>query len=226
MNRPTRCVFLFGWLALCIVHLFVAESSAGQIIGVSQDPPLPMTFVGDDSNDDMIVVGTPSNPIVVVPDGSTTNPWMKIFTVNRDHQGWSETGPGSMVNVMEFITFPPTSTLPVVDWHEDIDPTFGDGAKFKWAGGTIMTSGGVFPGMVSPDGKSIWFDFPPTPPGTPIKITKNLMWIGPPAVVTPGPVGTNNYTIKINERPSVPEPSGIVLSLFAIVASASLRRAR
>jgi hypothetical protein len=200
---------------------------AGVLIGVSQDPPPPMgPFFGNDSNEDMILVGSESNPIPVTPNPSSTAPWMKLFTMNRDGQGWAESGPLSMVNVMEFITFPPTTSgPPVVDWHEDIipDPSFPDSDKFKWAGGTIMTPAGVFPGVTSTDGRSIWFDFPPLPPGAPIKITKNLMWTG--GTITPGPNGTNNYTVKINERPSIPEPSFAALAGLALLgAVCGLRR--
>jgi hypothetical protein len=132
-----------------------------------------------------------------------------------------------MVNVMEWITFPPT-TRPtgVVDWHEDIvvDPSAPDGANFKWAGGMIITPFGTFPGITSTDRKSIWFDFPPMPPGVPFKISKDLMWTG--GVITPGPNGTNNYIIKINERPSTPEPSAVTLAALALIGAAGHFRRR
>lgn len=198
-----------------VLLLLVGTAWAGTQIGVLNDPPLPMgPFIGDDGNDDMIMVGSPSQPIVVTPDPSSTTPWMKQFVINRDGQGWSPSGPLSMVSVMEFITFPPT-TVPIVDWHEDIDPTVGDGANFKWAGGTIETPLGIFPGGTSTDGQSIWFEFPPLPPLLPIKISKQLMWTG--GVITPGPTGTNNYIIKVNERPSIPEPSSTFLAMTAIM---------
>jgi PEP-CTERM motif len=214
------------WLAALVTMAFAASATtarAGTLIGVSQDPPPPMTFVADNNNDDMIMVGGPTNPVPITPDPTTTTPWMKIFTINRDGQGWSTSGPLSMVSVMEFITLTPSplpgTTFPrVVDWHEDIDPTFGDGGMFKWAGGVIDTPFGPFPGTTSADGKSIWFEFPPLPPGLPFKITKNLMWTG--GVITPGQAGTNNYVIKINERPSVPEPATLVLVGLAFGGSA------
>lgn len=223
-RRLSQTVVAF--LFFVAVGSFCSVTFAGVLIGVGQDPPPPMgPFFGDDNNDDMIMVGSPSGPIPIVPDPNSTAPWMKLFTINRDGQGWSETGPLSMVNVMEFITFPPTTSPPIVDWHEDIvpDPTFPDSDRFKWAGGSILTPNGSFPGMVSPDGKSIWFEFPPLPPGIPIKITKDLMWTG--GTITPGPTGTNNYTIKINERPSIPEPGGVALTALAFIGcAAGLRR--
>ena len=208
-----RCAL--RWLVvIAVLQLASLPAFAGTIIGVGQTPPPPMgPFIGDDDNEDMIMVGSLTNPIPITPDPSSTVPWMKQFVINRDGQGWSSSGPNSMVTVMEVFAFTPT-TLPIIDWHEDIDPTVGDGGMFKWAGGTITTPEGTFPGLTGTDGKSIWFDFPPVPPGAPIKVTKQLMWIGPPSVVTPGPNGTNNYIIKVNERPSIPEPcSGTLLGI-------------
>jgi len=211
-------------LLLAVVVVSSSTGWAGTLIGVGTDPPLPMEFSGNDEMEDMILVGTESNPVPVVPE--TTGPaWMKFFTINRDGQGWSPSGPNSMVTVMEFIHFTPSTTsVPfVVDWHEDIDPTFGEGGSFKWAGGEIHTPAGPFPGSTSADGKSIWFTFPPVPVGAPVKITKHLMWTGD--VITPGPNGQNNYRIKINERPSVPEPSSLALVGFGM-ALALLRMSR
>jgi hypothetical protein len=184
-------------------------------------------FRGDDSLDDKILIGA-AGPIPITVDTSPSAPaWMKILEINRDGQGWSPTGPLSMVNIMEFIVIQPssTSTQPIVDWHEDIDPNFGDGANFKWAGGAIDIPGlGSFPGMVSPDGKSIWFDFPPLQPGVPFMINKDLMWNGP--VITPGQNGTNNYVVKINERPSIPEPSALYGLTAGLLGLAWLSRRR
>jgi hypothetical protein len=207
MRRPLRSLVLAA-LLLATFALSSSSSLAGVLIGVGTDPPLPMEFSGNNELQDMIMVGTESNPVPVVPE-PTGPAWMKFFTINRDGQGWSPTGTNSMVSVMEFIRFTPSTTsVPfVVDWHEDIDPTFGEGGSFKWAGGEIVTPAGAFPGSTSTDGKSIWFNFPPVPIGAPIKITKNLMWTG--GVITPGPNGQNNYRIKINERPSIPEPSAM-----------------
>jgi hypothetical protein len=230
MRVNNRSVVQSGWfIIVCSILMSLGSSAhAGTIIGVSQSPPPPMgPFVSDDNNNDMIMVGSESGPIPIAPDPSTTTPWMKQFVINRDGQGWSPTGPLSMVNVMEWITFPPTTApFPIVDWHEDIvvDPTAPDGATFKWAGGTITTPLGTFPGTTSTDGKSIWFDFPPMPPGIPFKISKDLMWTG--GVITPGQNGTNNYIIKINERPSTPEPSSAMLVALALVSAAGPLRRR
>lgn len=220
---PSAALNLLTFAAWLV--LFSATAQAGVLIGVGQDPPPPM---GPFEGTDMIMVGDPSNPIPIVPD-PTGPPWMKQFVINRDGLGWATEGPLSMVTVMEIITFPPTTApgLRPIDWHEDIDPTVGDGGMFKWAGGVIEVPFGTgappIPGMVSPDGKSIWFNFPPAPPGAPIKITKQLMWNGP-GPITPGPAGTNNYVIKVNERPSVPEAATSVLAGLAICGAGVIRR--
>jgi hypothetical protein len=204
------------------------EAIAGQQVGVGQDPAPPMgPFFGTD----MIMIGTPSEPASITLDPTTTTPWMKTFVLNRDGLGWATDGPLSMALVMESIAFPP-STIPggttsprPSDWHEDIDPTVGDGGSFKWAGGSILIGTATYPGMTSTDGKSIWFSFPPIPPSAPpVKITKQLMWTG--GVITPGPNGSNNYTIKINERPSVPEPSTLALVGAGLLGAGRLRQGR
>jgi hypothetical protein len=186
--------------------------------------------MGPFTGTDMIMVGSESNPVPVVPDPTTTAPWMKQFILNRDGKGWATDGPLSMATVMETITFPPSTsgtTVRPIDWHEDIDPTVGDGGSFKWAGGTIEVPMGSppIPGMVSGDGKSIWFNFPPVPPGLPIKINKQLMWAGR-TPITPGPSGTNNYLIKVNERPSIPEPATALVIGVAAAAGLGVRRRR
>lgn len=171
------------------------------------------------------MVGTATEPIPVVLDPSGPA-WTKQFTINRDGQGWSPTGPLSMVNVMEWLTFPPgTTTLRPTDWHETIVPTAGDGTDFKWAGGSILIGTSTYPATVSGDGKSIWFDFPPIPPSAPpVKINKDLMWIG--GVITPGPNGSNNYVITVTEQPSVPEPSTVVLVSVMVAGMALVVRTR
>jgi len=207
---------------------------AGVLTGVGQNPPPPMgPFPGDNEMEDMIMVGGLDNPIPIVPDPNGP-PWMKIFEIDRRGEGWSTSGPGSMITVMEFITFPPAdpsgAPLPrIIDWHEDIDidPTMGDGADFKWAGGVIELFGSgapPIPGMVSDDGKSIWFDFPPFPPGLPIKITKQLMWAGDGPITGSDP--DNIWRIKVNERPSVPEPATLSLAGLAAIGVAGLIRRR
>jgi hypothetical protein len=223
-QTETRSRLLYA----CTCLLLVGQATmvhAGQEIGVGTDPPPPMgPFLGNDDQDDMIMVGSPSNPVGITP-VLTGPPWMKEFVINRDGQGWSPDGPLSMVTVMEVIQILPSTrgtTLRVVDWHEDIDRTVADGGNFKWAGGSIDTPFGSFPGMTSTDGSSIWFNFPPLPPLVPFKITKQLMWTGP--VITPGQTGMNDYRIKINERPSIPEPSTLALAGMAIAVSTGLSR--
>src|SRR5262245_66580441 len=85
-----------------------AGAQAGPIVGVRQDPPPPM---GPFTGSDMIMVGSPNEPVPIVLDPTTTTPWMKQFTNNRDGLGWATDGPLSMVTVMESIAFPP-STVP------------------------------------------------------------------------------------------------------------------
>ena len=201
---------------------FSAAVLAGTVVGVGQDPPPPM---GPFTGSDMIMVGSPDQPIPIVVDPTTTTPWMKQFVINRDGMGWATDGPLSMVTVMESIIFPPSTTGGTtsprpIDWHEDIDPSVGDGGSFKWAGGSILIGTASYPGTTSTDGKSIWFDFPPIPPSAPpVKITKTLMWTG--GVITPGPNGQNDYIVKINERPSVPEPASIALAGWLLAATVS-----
>lgn len=227
-RQRVRCRFA---LASAILLAITTPLHAGTLIGVGTDPPLPMNFTGQE----MIMVGAPTAPVTVIPE-LTGPPWMKQFTINRQGIGWpgppapgQPPNPGNMVGVMEFITFGPStypgSTVPIrpVDWHEDIDPTVGDGADFKWAGGSIEVPMGSppIPGVISADGKSIWFNFPPAPPGLPIKVNKQLMWNG--GVVT-GSDPDNTYIIKINERPSVPEPATLWLGGLALAAGVLQRR--
>jgi hypothetical protein len=222
--------------ALVVATVGGTTATAGMLTGVGQDPPPPMgPFTGDDENGDMIMVGDVNNPIPIVPVPGGP-PWMKEFIINRDGQVWGTSGDQSMVTVMEVVTFlagpssiPGTTGPRVIDWHEDIDPTVGDGALFKWAGGTIELFGSgapPIPGEVGGEGgRSIWFNFPPFPPGLPVKITKQLMFAGD-GPITHGPDGTNNYRIKVNERPSVPEPGALVLVALAALGVLRVGRRR
>lgn len=227
-----RCLS-FGLLTVAAVTFgFAPKVFAGLLIGVEQSIFTPTgPFVGDDAQDDNISVGSLTFPIPVQPKIGA-DPWVKEFVVNRDGQGWSTSGPDSMITITEALSIHgvdpnnPLALPRVIDWHEDIDPTAGDGANFKWVGGTLTIPGpieivpGPYAGTVSADGKSIWFDFPPLPI-VPILITKQLMWAGPEPVM-PGPDGTNNYRIFVSERPSItPEPASAVL-LAACVLGAVL----
>jgi len=226
--EPSRA--LQPLLAAAIIGCLVYSSTAyaGTLTGVGQDPPPPEgPFEGDNEQGDMIMVGSASEPVPITPD-PTAPPWTKDFVINRDGQGWATDGELSMVPVMEFLTFLPGSSstgepVQIIDWHEDIDTTFGDGENFKWAGGTIEmlgSSSDPIPGEVSDDGKSIWFEFPPFPPDTVVKVNKQLMWAGS-GPITPGPSGENDYRIRINEQPSVPEPSALLLTGLAMLAFVS-----
>ena len=197
--------------ALCIVS--ASGTKAGVLVGINPLPS-PGPYSGDDNNGDMITVGTPSEPIPITPDPSGSA-WIKQFTINRDGQGWS---PGQTVTVMEWLTFPPTSTLRPTDWHETILPTTGPNSNFEWGGGSILIGTSTYPATLSGDGKSIWFDFPPIPPSAPpAKITKTLVWTD--GVITPDQNGSPNniYTVTVSEQPSVPEPSAFVLAVLSIV---------
>jgi hypothetical protein len=214
------CVAL---VSLCTV------AEAGPIVGVGLEPPPPTgPFVASGTESDPVMIGTLENPIPITVDESpNAPPWQKQIVLNRDGLGWASDGPLSMATIMESITILPSTSRPPTDWHEDIVADLGDGALFKWAGGSIEVGGAVFPGVTSPDGKSIWFYFPPMPvPGT-FKITKQLMWLD--GTITPGQEGTNNYTVVISERPSVPEPATLVLAstgLASLLAVAWRRRCK
>ena len=174
----------------------------------------------------MVMIGTLENPIhITVDESPTAPPWIKDIILNRDGIGWGSGGPTNMATIMEVITIDPssTSTHGITDWHEDIDPTAGFGSLLKWAGGIIeiLPGGPAFPGMVSADGKSIWFEFPPLPAPVTFKITKTLMWLGD--TITPGPNGQNDYPLRISERPSIPEPSSIVLAGMALLGMIAWR---
>ncbi len=195
---------------------------AGILVGINPLPP-PGPYVGDDNNDDMIMVGTPSQPYAITLDPNGT-PWTKQFTINRDGQGWA---PGQTVTVMELLTFPPTSTLRPTDWHETILPVTGPNSNFRWGGGTILIGTSTYQATLSGDGKSIWFDFPPIPPSAPpVKITKTLVWTD--GVITPDQNGSPNniYTITVSEQPSVPEPNTIVMTSLVIAGFGMVIRSR
>ncbi len=215
----SRCGRSAFWsLATAAAFLIVGSAHAGVLIGINPVPP-PGPYVGDDNNDDMIMVGSPTDPVPIQVDPSGSA-WTKQFVINRDGQGWF---PGQSVTVMEWLTFPP-STLQPIDWHETIDPTSGDGGNFQWAGGSILIGPNSYPSTQSPDGKSISFDFPPIQPSDPVKITKNLVWTGD--TITPGLEGQNNYVITITEQPTIrqtPEPTafvvwGLVVAGIAVAA--------
>ncbi|HYJ15243.1 MAG TPA: PEP-CTERM sorting domain-containing protein [Candidatus Limnocylindria bacterium] len=234
LNFQLRSLRLVAATAVVILLVGPSNVLAGPLIGVGQNPAPPAgPFLGNDSQNDTITVGnSTSGRISIVPD-SNGPAWVKEF-VNRDGQGWSTTGPQSMVTVDEFILFSASNILNpfgdprIYDWHEVIDPTFEDGANFKWAGGTFEFQGPSapsFPGTVSLDGKSIWFDFPAGAAlFAPIRITKQLMWTGP--AVTPGANGTNEYRIRIVEQPSVPEPTSLMIACLAIVGTIGYARRR
>jgi hypothetical protein len=214
-----------GWRTVLYVTSVIAclastSARAGQLVGINPLPS-PGPYTGNNDNEDMIMVGSPSDPVAITLDPNGTA-WTKQFVINRDGQGWSTTGPQSMVTVMETLVFPPSSTLRPSDWHETIVPTPGDGGSFKWAGGSILIGTASYPGTTSADGKEIWFEFPPIPPtAPPVKITKNLMWAG--GVITPGPIGQNNYVVTVREQPSIPEPATLALLSLAALAAAAVR---
>jgi hypothetical protein len=227
--QGTRSPQLFVAIAAVGVLACGSNALAGMLIGVAQNPTPPSgPFVGNNDQNDAIMVGSGLQPIVLQPaiDGAV---WEKEFVINRDGQGWSTSRPESMVSVTETLTFLsldpsiPLGYPRVVDWHEDIVTTAGDGANFKWVGGQVvfLTSPlPPFPATVSADGKSIWFDFPGIP-FVPMSFTKQLIWTGGP--VTPGPNGTNDYHIMIIEQPSIsiPEPSSLTLSCLVIACAVS-----
>ncbi len=212
MNRmplSPNWVSAWGCFALVTAILFVTGGSAqgGTLVGISPLPP-PGPYVGDNDNDDMVTVGSPSEPVGITldPNGS---PWVKTFQLNRDGQGWF---PGQTVTVMESLIFPPTSTLRPTDWHETILPATGPNDNFVWGGGTIVIGTSTYQATLGGGGKSIWFDFPPISPSSPpVKITKTLVWTD--GVITPDQNGSPNniYTITVSEQPSVPEPSTLLL---------------
>ncbi len=227
MNRilmsPNRVV---GWVCLAqanaILYVNGGGAQGGTLVGINPLPS-PGPYVGDNNNDDMIMVGTPSSPIPITLDPNGTA-WTKQFQVNRDGQGWA---PGQTVTVMELLTFPPTSTLRPTDWHETILPATGPNSNFQWGGGSILIGTSTYPATLSGDGKSIWFDFPPIPPSAPpAKITKTLVWTD--GVITPDQNGSPNniYTITVSEQPSVPEPGAFVMACVMIASMAVATRSR
>lgn len=217
-----------GGLATC------SPAAAGVIIGVESHFATPTgPFFGNDVQADTVAIGSLASPIPIFPKIGAAA-WPKEIVINRDGQGWSTSGPDSMFNVVEALSINgldpinPLAPPRVIDWHVDIDQTFGDGANFKLVGGKLRIPGpiGVVPGpytaAVSGDGKSLWFDFPPLPI-VPIEITQQLMWAGS-GPVTPGPVGTNTYRIRLLQRPSIPEPTTAMLLGLAIGGAAIVSR--
>ncbi len=197
------------------------EARGETLYGVGPGAPIG-PFVADASTNDTVIVGTIDNPIPILID-PTGKPWDKIFTINRDGKGWA---PGQSVTVTETIQFVPstgTTVLPA-DWHEYIDPSYGDGGNFAWGSGSITViapTSGIYPAIIGSDPTSISFDFPPLPIPSEIQITKTLVWTD--GVITPGPNGSNNYTIHVTERPS-PEPSTLTLAGIAVAALLVYRR--
>jgi hypothetical protein len=203
-----------------VAILFVAIASnthAGPLVGVN---PVPSSgpYLGDNENNDTITVGDSNNPVPITLDPTPSGaPWIKQFQVNRDGQGWS---PGQSVTVEEWITFPPTSTLRPTDWHEDILPATGANDNFQWGGGSILIGTSTYPGVLSTNGKSIWFDFPPIPPSAPpVRIQKTIVWTD--GVITPDQNGSPNniYTITVREQPSIPEPGTMLLAWLAVLST-------
>ena len=93
-----------------------------------------------------------------------------------------------------------TGHLPWEDWHEVI-LTPG----WEWVGGSISGSFGTIGGFLDPTSTTIWFDFPSTPPGQVVDITKKIRWLGPGQWVA-----SQHGPIEVIEYPT-PEPTSLAL---------------
>jgi len=219
----SRIVALSIAVFLC---MGLGTSAHAILLGVGGNPPVEF---GTEHIDIPIQVGTDTDPIDI--DIDPTGPdWVKDFFINITETG-IDTGWGVQVSERirlgagGLVGVPPQG---MADWHESI---IGgeNGENFEWApGGTIRIDGGdPISGNLSDNNKTLDFFFPVVYPDfdnlVELQIEKTLIWTGPPISATTG--GTNFLHVQIQQNPSIPEPSTLVL-LGAMGAGLLVHRRR
>ena len=227
--------FLGVACALFVVSM-PGYANAGIMVGIAPTTSgsLPSGPFGGDSG-----IGTnPPNMVHISGTGTgASNPsdvWDKDIIWNYTA---SSISPGDKLCINEEIMLfsPPTSTVRVSDWHERL---VGGSVPLGWSVGDASISFKVgaslfnFPSYnvgLSPDGREIWFEFPPLalgPPGNPAPITlvigKYIRYQGNSVITSGG--GPAQLEVLITEQPSVPEPGSFILIAASAIWFVLIRR--
>ena len=135
-------------------------------------------------------------------------------------------------NIHEFIEvhFPINNNeLVITDWEEEITGTNPPDFPVRWGAGSgnrVLTLGpvgggqtvGPFLGDISPDGKTISWDFPPQPQPFVMIVVKELEYFGDQTYTA------GNIQVNVDEYFTTPEPT--TMTLLALGGLTALRRHR